>query len=72
VRVRIATRHARAGGLRPAGARAATGDPVCVSGVPARMYHRADCALVAGRAATAATVAEHRLARRAPCEVCAP
>jgi hypothetical protein len=70
--LRITAVHARAGELGPGALRAATGDPVCVAGVPARLYHRADCDLVAGRAATAATVSEHRLARRAPCEVCVP
>lgn len=45
---------------------------VSVRDAATRLYHRADCALVAGRPATPATVEEHRRQRRIPCEVCEP
>lgn len=45
---------------------------VCIAGSDTRLYHRAGCALTAGRPLTAASVEEHRLQRRIPCEVCEP
>ena len=47
-----------------------TREPVTATGMT--RFHRPDCSFVAGKAVTAAPVAEHQKANRQPCAVCRP
>lgn len=65
-------RESRAGGVATRAGVAGSERVVLVAGAGQKHYHRANCALAAGRSWPAAGQREHEAAGRTPCGVCRP